>query len=133
MSDCHKPSQNTEDYGCIISGNRAEQAEIISADEFKARLAADDAEADDNVAESNATAKAEEAPVKKKPKSKKPKPTGFEEYHADAPLTPAEHAEEQRLYDRYFATALHYFITIADVCWLSRSIPFSESVHPDPS
>ena len=30
-------------------------------------------------------------------------PTGFEEYYVDAPLTPAEHAEEKGLYDRQVA------------------------------
>lgn len=37
---------------------------------------------------------------KKKPKSKRGlnAPTGFEEYYVDAPLTPAEHEEEQDLY-----------------------------------
>ena len=46
------------------------------------------------------------APKKKKKKSKKPKskrglaaPTGFEEYYVDAPVTPAEFAEEKGLYD----------------------------------
>lgn len=101
MSDSHKPSQSTEDYGYVASGNNAARVEFIGADEFKARLAANDADSDDN----NAIVKAEDvAPVKKKkkPKTRKPKPTGFEEYHADAPLTPDEHAEEQKLYDRYF-------------------------------
>jgi hypothetical protein len=26
-------------------------------------------------------------------------PTGFEEYYVDAPLTPAEHKEEKKIYD----------------------------------
>jgi hypothetical protein len=104
MSGSHKTSQDTEDYGYVVSGNNAAHVEVIGADEFKARLAANDADSADNTAETNAIVKAEEvAPVKKKkPKTKKPKPTGFEEYHADAPLTPDEHAEEQKLYDRYF-------------------------------
>ncbi|KIX08403.1 uncharacterized protein Z518_03059 [Rhinocladiella mackenziei CBS 650.93] len=46
-------------------------------------------------------------PIKKKRKKKpKPKsqrgldkPTGFEDFFADAPMTPAQHAEEQELYD----------------------------------
>ncbi|OCT44404.1 hypothetical protein CLCR_05629 [Cladophialophora carrionii] len=38
---------------------------------------------------------------KKKPASKRglDKPTGFEDFFADAPMTPEEHAEEQELYD----------------------------------
>jgi hypothetical protein len=31
------------------------------------------------------------------------KPTGFEEFFADAPVTPAVFKEEQSLYDRYEA------------------------------
>lgn len=38
----------------------------------------------------------ERIPTKKKPKKK---PTGFEQYYADAPITPAAFAEEQALYD----------------------------------
>jgi hypothetical protein len=104
MSDSPKTSQNAEDHGCVVAGNKAGPVEFIRADEFKARLAANDTGSDDNTAGANTTVKADEVnPVKKKkkPKSKKPKPTGFEEYHADAPLTPAEYAEEQNLYDRY--------------------------------
>ena len=50
-------------------------------------------------------------PVKKKKKSKKKKPksqrgqnapTGFEEYAAEGPITPEQHAEEQLLYDPRF-------------------------------
>ena len=29
------------------------------------------------------------------------KPTGFEEFYADAPVTPAAFEEEQSLYDKY--------------------------------
>jgi hypothetical protein len=101
MADSHKPSQSTEDYGLVVSANTASQVEFIGADELKARLAAHDA--DDSVDEENARVDDEVvAPIKKKPKAKRSKPTGFEDYHADAPLTPAEHAEEQELYDRYF-------------------------------
>ncbi|KAI1624777.1 Argonaute siRNA chaperone complex subunit Arb1-domain-containing protein [Exophiala viscosa] len=52
-----------------------------------------------------------EARKKKKRKKAKPKsqrglgkPTGFEDFFADAPMTPAQHAEEQELYD----PALHF-------------------------
>lgn len=42
------------------------------------------------------------------------KPTGFEEYFADAPVTPAIYVEEQSLYDRYdsrFADSLGTLLT----------------------
>lgn len=40
---------------------------------------------------------------RRKPKSKRGlgKPTGFEEYYADGPMTPAEHEESRQLYDPY--------------------------------
>jgi Argonaute siRNA chaperone (ARC) complex subunit Arb1 len=101
MADSHKHTQHTEDYGYAVPGNEASRVEFTGADELKARLAASDAD-NENTAESNARVNVDEvAPIKKKPKVKQPKPTGFEDYHADAPLTPAEHAEEQELYDRY--------------------------------
>lgn len=39
----------------------------------------------------------------RRPKSQRGlgKPTGFEEYYADGPLTPAEHEEMRRIYDPY--------------------------------
>lgn len=39
----------------------------------------------------------------RRPKSQRGlgKPTGFEEYYADRPLTPAEHEEMRRIYDPY--------------------------------
>jgi hypothetical protein len=101
MANSHTKSRGTEDYGYAVSGNKASQVEVIEANELKARLAGNEA-VDDDAAARNACDNAEEvAPVKKKPKVKRPKPTGFEDYYADAPLTPAEHTEEQELYDRY--------------------------------
>ncbi|CEJ58505.1 hypothetical protein PMG11_07159 [Penicillium brasilianum] len=40
-------------------------------------------------------------PRRRRPKSKRGlgKPTGFEEYYADGPMTPAEHEESRRIYD----------------------------------
>lgn len=40
---------------------------------------------------------------RRKPKSKRGlgKPTGFEEYYADGPMTPAEHKESRQLYGPY--------------------------------
>jgi hypothetical protein len=138
MSDSPKTSQNTEDYGYVVAGNKAGPVEFIRADEFKARPAANDTDYDDNTAGTNTTVKAEEVnPVKKKkkPKSKKPKPTGFEEYHADAPLTPAEYAEEQNLYDRYVCpqhwTALSCLLTFFGSLDQSLSQRLSILPHPE--
>src|SRR5271155_3474667 len=107
MTQNCKPSQGTVTQAHAASGNADSQVEFIAADEFKAHLAANGDENDDEDDANNPQADADEvAPKKKKkkkkPKVKRPKPTGFEEYHADAPLTPGEYAEEQELYDRYF-------------------------------
>lgn len=100
MAGTYTNSRNPDQQGCAESTNGASQAEFIGADELKARLAANNS--DEEADERNARTHAEKvAPKKKKPKVKRPKPTGFEHYHADAPLTPAEHAEEQKLYHRY--------------------------------
>jgi hypothetical protein len=102
MTQNCKPSQGTD----AASGNADSQVEFIAADEFKAHLATNGDENDDEDDDANNRQDDadEVAPKKKKkkPKVKRPKPTGFEEYHADAPLTPGEYAEEQELYDRYF-------------------------------
>ena len=103
MAETHKASQETEEQWYAEAANAGSRLEFIGADELKARLATNDAE--EEVEESNAQADAEEVvprkKKKKKPKGKQPKPTGFEDYHADAPITPDEHAEEQELYDRF--------------------------------
>ena len=101
----NKPPQGTVKQAHAASGNADSQVEFIAADEFKAHPAANGDENDDEDDVSNPQADADEVTPKKKkkkPKVKRPKPTGFEEYHADAPLTPGEYAEEQELYDRYF-------------------------------
>lgn len=48
----------------------------------------------------------------RRPKSQRGagKPTGFEEYYADGPLTPAEHEEMRRIYDPY----VHFIRLISD-------------------
>jgi Argonaute siRNA chaperone (ARC) complex subunit Arb1 len=104
MARSCKPSQGTAKQAHAVSGNADSQAEFIAADEFKAHLAAngDDNEDEDDVNNPQADVDEVAPKKKKKPKVKRPKPTGFEEYHADAPLTPGEYAEEQELYDRYF-------------------------------
>jgi hypothetical protein len=106
MAQNCKASQETVKQAHAASGNADSQVEFITADEFKAHLAANGDENDDEDDANNAQADADEvAPKKKKKKkskAKRPKPTGFEEYHADAPLTPGEYAEEQELYDRYW-------------------------------
>ena len=105
MAQNYKPSQGTAKQAHAVSGNADSQAEFIAADEFKAHLAANGDEDDDEDDVNNPQADVDEVAPKKKKKKKKPKvkPTGFEEYHADAPLTPGEYAEEQELYDRYFS------------------------------
>jgi hypothetical protein len=106
MAQNYKPSQGTAKQAHAVSGNADSQAEFIAADEFKAHLAANGDEDDEEDDVNNPQTDVDEvAPKKKKkkPKVKRPKPTGFEEYHADAPLTPGEYAEEQELYDRYFS------------------------------
>jgi len=112
MTQNCKPSQGTVKEAHAASGNADSQVEFIAADEFKAYLAANGDENDDEDDANNPQADADEvAPKKKKkkkPKVKRPKPTGFEEYHADAPLTPSEYAEEQELYDRYFGLGNGY-------------------------
>jgi hypothetical protein len=105
MAQNCKPPQGTVKQVHAASGSADSQVEFIAADEFKAHLAANGDENDEEDDAKNPQADADEvAPKKKKkkPKVKRPKPTGFEEYHADAPLTPGEYAEEQELYDRYF-------------------------------
>lgn len=112
MTQNCKPSQGTVKEAHAASGNADSQVEFIAADEFKAYLAANGDENDDEDDADNPQADAGEvAPKKKKKKKskvKRPKPTGFEEYHADAPLTPSEYAEEQELYDRYFGLDNRY-------------------------
>ena len=105
MAQNCKPLQGTAKQAHAVSGNADSQAEFIAADEFKAHLAANGNENDDEDDVNNSQVDVDEVTPKKKkkkPKVKRPKPTGFEEYHADAPLTPGEYAEEQELYDRYF-------------------------------
>jgi len=105
MAQNSKPSQGTAKQAHAASGDADSQADFMAADEFKAHLAAKGDENDDEDDVNKPQADVDGvAPKKKKkkPKVKRPRPTGFEEYHADAPLTPGEYAEEQELYDRYF-------------------------------
>lgn len=53
---------------------------------------------------------------RRKPKSKRGlgKPTGFEEYYADGPMTPAEHEESRRLFDQYVCSHHLLFYRITD-------------------
>jgi hypothetical protein len=103
MANFHTKSRDTEDYGYAMSGIKASQVEFSNADDLKTHLPGNEAD-DDEAAARNARVNTEEvAPVKKKPKVKRPKPTGFEDYYADPPLTPAEYTEEQELYDRYLS------------------------------
>ena len=109
MAQNCKPSQGAVKQAHARSGNTDSQLEFVAADEFKAHPAANDDENDDEDDVNNPQADADEVTPKKKkkkPKVKRPKPTGFEEYHADAPLTPGEFAEEQELYDRYLASVM---------------------------
>jgi hypothetical protein len=138
MAQNCKPSQGTVTQAHAASGDADSQVEFIAADKFKAHLAANgDVNSDDDDA-NNFQADADEVTPKekkkkKKSKAKRPKPTGFEEYHADAPLTPDEYAEEQQLYDRYFwPSAMGAFLAMfADIYGPLRSIPFAKSVHLD--
>jgi hypothetical protein len=105
MTQNCEPFQGTVRQAHAVFGNADSQVEFIAADEFKAHLAPNSDENDDEEDANNRQADADEVSPKKKKKKakvKRPKPTGFEEYHADAPLTPGEYAEEQELYDRYF-------------------------------
>ena len=118
MAQNCKSSQGTAKQAHAASGNADSQAEFIAADEFKAHLAANGDENDDEDDVNNHQADVDEvAPKKKKKRSKvkRPKPTGFEEYHADAPLTPGEYAEEQELYDRYLISVMGILATFADI------------------
>lgn len=39
------------------------------------------------------------------------KPTGFEEFYADAPVTPAAFEEEQSIYDRFVSSSDQQVLT----------------------
>jgi hypothetical protein len=64
---------------------------------------------------------------RRKPKSKRGlgKPTGFEEYYADGPMTPAEHEKSRRIYDPYvhFLAKLPSRLTNYS---FARSYPFEQ-------
>ena len=100
MPEIHTTSEAAEAQGYGEAAGTASQVEFIGADELKARLAANDADDEDD--EKHGQADAEEIVVpKKKRKARPPKPTGFEDYHADAPVTPDEHAKERELYHKF--------------------------------
>ena len=100
MAESHTTSEAAEAQRHSEAAGTASQVDFIGADELKARLAANDANDEDD--EKHGQADAGEVVVpKKKRKARPPKPTGFEDYHADAPVTPDEHAKERELYDRF--------------------------------
>ena len=116
MADTHTTSQETEANGHAIAAGTDSQVEFIGPDELKARLAA--SAADNADGEATTHPDPEEVVIPKKPpKVKQPKPTGFEDYHADGPITPNQHAEERELYDKFVDHRVSPgHITFANIC-----------------
>jgi len=52
------------------------------------------------------------------------KPTGFEEFFADAPITPAAFEEEQSIYDRFVSFFFFCRQMWESADWIHRDISF---------
>ncbi|KAF3483132.1 argonaute-binding protein [Arthroderma uncinatum] len=92
-----------------VCGESDQQQATLQQENDRGDEEGDDVDAEEDQGDGEPAAEPEDEGVtivkKKKPKKKskskegKKKPTGFEEYYVDAPLTPAEHAEEKMIYD----------------------------------
>lgn len=94
------PSQDTQ-----LPSKNATMEEVPEDNPPKPRVGVPQTKLDDEVAlrAGEIMASVVHKPRRRKPKSKRGlgKPTGFEEYYADGPMTPAEHEESRRTYDPY--------------------------------